>query len=100
MKKAVLILFVCGLGFLIVGSVLAIPSIRGKLPTWTITSTGTIACPDEWSSQAAKTPLPQQTSDHTNLDKIGYLTILASIGFFTAGLVINRKRNRIASVPL
>jgi hypothetical protein len=93
MKESALILCILGFASLVVGSVLAVPSIRNRLPTVTITSTGTIAHPDESSSQAEEATLPQQASDQTNLDKIGYLTILASIGFFTAGLAINRKRN-------
>lgn len=86
----------CILGFasLVVGSVLAIPSIRSKLPTFSISSHGTIICPDKLPSQAAEEPTPQQTSDQAlYIGSIEYLTILASIGFSTAGFVIDRKRN-------
>jgi len=94
MKKTALILCILGFASLVVGSVLAIPSIRSKLPTFSISSHGTIRYPDKLPSQAAEEPTPQQTSDQTlYIDSIGYLTILASIGFFTAGLVISRKRN-------
>ena len=93
MKEAAFILCILGFASLVMGSVLAVPSIRNRLLTVTITNTGTIAYPDESFSQAEEAPLSQQASDQTNLDKIGYVTILASIGFFTAGLAINRKRN-------
>lgn len=91
MKKAVVILFVCGLCSLIVGSVLAIPSVRSKLPFVTIPSTGIIGTPNDSPSEEAS--LPQQMSDQTSLDIIGYFTILASIGFFATGLFISRKRD-------
>jgi hypothetical protein len=89
MRKAVLILFVCGLGSLIIGSVLAIPSVGSRLAGVMIRSYGTVVNSDDSSSQTAGSPLPQETS----LDKVGYFTILASIGFFATGIVISRKRN-------
>lgn len=88
MKKAALILCILGFSALVVGSALAIPSVRNNLSTHfglTISSSGTIGCPDESSSQTIGV--------QTNLDIVGYLTILSSIGFFAAGLVISRKKN-------
>jgi hypothetical protein len=93
LRKAALILFVCGLSSLILGSALAIPSVRSKLPFVTITSYGTIRQADDSSSEAAEASVPEQISDQTSLDIIGYFTILAGIGFFATGLVISRKRD-------
>ena len=92
-KKTVLILFVCGLFCLIVGSVLAVPYVRSKLPFMTITNYGTVVSRDDPSSEATEASLPEQTSDQTGLDIVGHFTILASIGFFASGLVISRKRD-------
>jgi len=90
-----LILCILGFASLVVGSVLAIPSVRSiLLPTRTIPCSGTIRHPDETSSQTAEAPLTLPTSDQTlYVDPVGFLPILASIGFFTAGLVINRKKD-------
>ena len=95
MRKVVLILFVYGLSSLIIGSVLAIPSIWSRLASAVISSSGTIVNPDDSSSQAAEASLPQDTNNQTSLDVIGYFTILASIGLFAIGLVMSRKRDRI-----
>lgn len=92
MKRLALILCILGFASLVVGSLLAIPSVRSILFNKTIRCTGTVRYPDELPSQA-EASLPQPTSDQTNLDKIGYLAILGSIGFFTVGLVVNRKKD-------
>lgn len=75
-------LWVLDFSFLIVGSVLAIPPVRSNLLGPVIRCTGTIGFPDE---------LPQQANNQTNLDQIGYLTILGSIGFFTVAYLHKRK---------
>jgi hypothetical protein len=92
-KKTALTLFVCGLASLVIGSVLAIPSVQSNMHSMTITCCGTIRYPDDSSSEAAEAPLPQQTKGQISLDMVGYFTILTSIGFFATGLVISRKRN-------
>jgi len=83
MKKLVLISCFLGSIFLIVGGVLAFPSIQRTL-SQTIHSRGTIAYyPEESESQ--------QADCQTQLDQIGYLTIFVSIGFFIVAFLYNRK---------
>jgi len=76
MKKRVLILCAFGAILLVVGSVLALPSVRKSLSgSVTISTTGTIESSDEAS---------QSPSNETSLDVLGYLVIFGGVGFFVA----------------
>ena len=83
MKKFVLISCFLGSIFLIVGGVLAFPSIQRTL-SQTIYSHGIIAYyPEESQSEEA--------DYQTQLDQIAYLTIFVSISFFIVAFLYNRK---------
>ena len=83
MKKFVLIPCLLGFIFLVVGSVLASPSVQRRFGKISILSTGTIVDSEE--------PQSQQADYQTPLDQIGYLTISASVGFFMVAFLYNRK---------
>jgi len=80
-KRSVLVLCVLGFTSLIVGSVLALPSVRSRFFT-IIQSRGTVAYPDG---------SPQQVSNETSLDLSGYAVVLASAGFFAVAFLWNRR---------
>jgi len=80
-RKRVLILCVFGAVFLVVGSVLAVPSVRNEF-SMVIHSTGTIAHSDE-----ASQPLGSETS----LDVLGYLVIFGGVGFFAAAFIAQSR---------
>jgi len=82
MKKFVLIPCFLGFIFLIVGGVLASPSVQRTF-SYTIHASGTIGDSEESQSQ--------QADYQTPLDQIGYLTIFAGIGFFIGAFLYNRK---------
>jgi hypothetical protein len=88
MKRFALILCLLGFAFLIVGSAMAAGH---SLPgTTTITSYGTIVSRSEEPKNKQQS---EQTGHKTPLDQIGYVTALLGAGFFSSGLLINRKRN-------
>jgi len=87
MRKFALILCLFGFAFLIVGNALASPSVQNALYR-SIPSTGRVANPEESHS----IPPSLEESSSTQLSQIGYLTILLGVGFFSTGLLINRKR--------
>lgn len=84
MRRSVLVLCVFGVILLIVGSVLAVPSVRSMVYSATIhiTSSGTIVYPDG---------SPEQVSGATSLDLLGYVVIFISLWFFAVAFVWNRK---------
>ena len=84
MKTIVWISCLLGIILLIGGGVLASPSIQRSLEV-TIPSKGRILYPDE-------SQYPEEARS-TQLYQIGYLTILASVGFFTVAFLYNRKPN-------
>jgi len=79
MKKFVLISCFLGSIFLILGGVLAFPSL-----SQTIRSYGTIAYHPEESQS-------EEEDYQTQLDQIAYLTIFVSISFFIVAFLYNRK---------
>ena len=90
MRKFALILCLLGFALLIVGIVLASPSVQTAIHhAITISSSGTIVHREPSSGLV---PSPEGTNS-TQLSQIGCLTILLGIGFFSVGLLINRKRN-------
>jgi UPF0716 family protein affecting phage T7 exclusion len=87
MRKSTILLLIFGFISLVIGSILAIPPLRASITHGiVITSTGIIGYPD-----SAEPQVPQGPTSATTLDKIGYLTVLASIGFFTTAFLHNRK---------
>lgn len=82
MKKLALISCLLGFTFLIVGGMLASPSIQRSLEL-IIPSKGRILYPDE-------SQYPEEAQS-TQLHQIGYLTILGSIGFFSVAFLYSRK---------
>jgi uncharacterized membrane protein HdeD (DUF308 family) len=80
MKKTVLIPLVFGFIFLIGGAIKSYSTFQNSK---TIRCTGTIAHPEDTQ--------PQQTGSTTQLDIIGLLTIVASLGFFTLTYLNNRN---------
>jgi hypothetical protein len=87
MRKSIIFLCILGFTSLIIGSVLAIPPLRERIsPTLSIPCSGTIANPDNAEPQE-----PQELASTTTLDKVGYITVLASIGFFATAFLRNRK---------
>ena len=84
MRRSIIFLFILGFTFLIVGSILAIRPLRASIIHGkTIRSYGTVVHPDNAE--------PQESTSATTLDIIGYLTVLASIGFFAIAFLGNRK---------
>ena len=84
MRRSIILLYVLGFTFLIVGSLLAIRPLRKSIiPPKIIHSSGRIASSDNED--------PQEATSATNLDIIGYLAVLASIGFFAIAFLRNRK---------
>ena len=87
MRKTIILLLIFGFTSLIIGSILAIPPLRASIiHEVTIPNSGTIVQPDNAEPQE-----PQEPTSTTTLDKIGYLTVLASIGFFATAFLRNRK---------
>ena len=89
MKRFALILCLLGVAFLIAGSVMAVAHPL-QVGTHTIPSSGYVVTGPE-DPQAEQQS--EQTGYQTPLDKIGYVTILLSVGLFSVGLLIHRKRN-------
>ena len=86
MRKAVMIPLCVGLILLVVGIAQSYPS----LANITIHSSGTIRNPynNESNLEVAQ---QQHASSTTQLDIIGFLTIIASLGFFTVAYLNNRN---------
>lgn len=104
MKKSMLVLCILSFTSLVVGIVLDITFISIRLIPMElvprgISNVGRIGYSDEVPSQEAGAPLPVQTDyrilyyNRLYVNPIGVLPIFVSIGFLTAGLLINRKRN-------
>jgi hypothetical protein len=87
MRKMVLIPVAIGLILLSVGVVQSYSSVQRTLISRTISCSGTIA---PYSGE----PQPQQTTSTTQLDIVGFLVILASIGFFTVAY-LNRRNAEV-----
>lgn len=87
MKKTVLIPLVFGLILLGVGIAQSHSSLINFI---TIHNSGTIRNPHN-NETSPEVTQPQQTSTTTKLDMIGFLIILASLGFFTAAYLNNRS---------
>ena len=84
MRRSIFVLCVLGFTSLIVGSVLAIRPLQESIfKIRAIPTYGRIA-----GSDSAE---PQGASSTTTLDKIGYLAVLASIGFFAVAFLWNRR---------
>ncbi len=79
-----LVLCVFGVILLIVGSVLAVPSVRTMVYSATIhiTSSGQVVYPDGSS---------EQINGGTSLDLLGYVVIFISLWFFALAFVWHRK---------
>jgi divalent metal cation (Fe/Co/Zn/Cd) transporter len=88
MRKMVLIPLVFGFILLIVGVVQSYSSIQRTLDHAIIHSTG-------WVGSDTEKPQPQQTTPTTQLDIIGFLVILVSIGFFTVAY-LNRRNSEVS----
>lgn len=88
MRRSVLVLCVFGVILLIVGSVIAVPSVRSMVYSATIyiTSSGQVVYPDGSSEHVS-----QQVSGATSLDLLGYVVIFISLWFFAVAFVWNRK---------
>jgi len=87
MRKAVLIPLALGFILLIVGIVKSYSSL-GNTRGIVISSSGTIASNGESNYEPVQ---PQQASSTSQLDIIGFLTIIASLGFFTLAYMNNRN---------
>jgi len=85
MKKAVLIPLAFGLILLVVGVAQSYASIRSS---FSISCSGRIRGPPNDESNFEERQ-PQQSS--LQLDVIGFLTIIASLGFFTLAYLNNRN---------
>jgi len=83
-RKSVFVLCVLGFLFLVVGSGLAVPSVRTGFLT--ISTSGTIGYPDGSSQQVGN-----GQNDGTSLDLLAYAVILASFGFFIVAFLWNRR---------
>lgn len=87
LKKAVLVPLALGFILLVVGFVQSYSSLKGTASIM-ITSSGIIVSNHESNPEETQ---PQQTSSTTQLDILGFLIILVSIGFFTLAYFNKRK---------